>query len=263
MATYTIDSKAELLEFNTQSGKFNGIAYEDNVFNLTVDVDLVGETWVPIVGFNGYFNGQGFTVSNLTINNPSTDNQGFFGDIAATGKTDAALVKNLGLADVNIIGEDSVGAFAGRTLNMTAAKPVENCWATGSVSGREYVGGMVGLSNASHYLNCYVDVHVTGGKAGETKQDVGGFFGNVSGTSVTAYCFSKGEVTYIGIGDGSKVGGFIGGGGSTETACYWDTETSKQATSQGGEVGYTTANMKVQANYRNWDSNGSYALWAF
>jgi hypothetical protein len=41
-------------------------------------------------------------------------------------------------------------------------------------------------------------------------------------------------------------------GMSVFTSCYWDTETSGQATSAGG-TGKTTANMKKEATFVDWD----------
>ncbi|HPS02227.1 MAG TPA: GLUG motif-containing protein [Candidatus Sumerlaeota bacterium] len=52
------------------------------------------------------------------------------------------------------------------------------------------------------------------------------------------------------------MGGFIGNGNAINiTSCYWDVETSGQATSAGGAgaVGKTTAEMKRQASFAGWD----------
>ena len=83
MATYTIDSVSDLEDLASKTGKFEGVEWTDNYFNLTTDLDLKdsdplgdGSGWVPIglwgldTFFNGYFNGQGHVISNLTINRP-------------------------------------------------------------------------------------------------------------------------------------------------------------------------------------------------
>ena len=43
------------------------------------------------------------------------------------------------------------------------------------------------------------------------------------------------------------------GTGVVATAAYWDTETSGQATSQGGATGKTTAEMQTLATFADWD----------
>jgi hypothetical protein len=54
---------------------------------------------------------------------------------------------------------------------------------------------------------------------------------------------------------GSNIGGFNGllGVGSLITGCYWDTDTSGQATSDDGGTGKTTAQMKTKTTYSGWD----------
>ena len=84
---------------------------------------------------------------------------------------------------------------------------VSNSYSTGSVNGDEYVGGLVGF--------CDID-------------------GSVSNS------YSTGSVT-----GSSYVGGLVGcsEGENNVTNCFWDTETSGQATSDGG-TGKTTAAMQ-------------------
>ncbi len=88
-------------------------------YKLANDIDLSGEThWQPIgnydfgTDFNGTFDGNGYTIRNLTVNNPGYDG-GLFGSIAPGG-----VVKNLNLENVNVTGifansDYGYGAVAG------------------------------------------------------------------------------------------------------------------------------------------------------
>ena len=85
--------------------------------------------------YSGIFDGNGFTISNLTINRPYTDFVGLFG--AKSG-----VVKNVGLENSNIIGRDYVGGIAGINAGVTTA-----CYNIGgTVTGNQYVGGLAGAN---------------------------------------------------------------------------------------------------------------------
>jgi hypothetical protein len=152
---------------------------------------------------------------------------------------------------VSSIDYGEVGGFAGYVF----AGNISNCYSIGdatSLNGN--CGGFIGFIDAMMetvtITNCYSlgDASTSGGV-------VGGFIGNCMSFSMEPItitnCFSTGFMTGI-----SSTGGFIGEDMSMEpsliTSCYWDVETSGQATSVGG-TGKTTAEMMVQANYVSWD----------
>jgi len=270
MAAYTIDSVSDLEDLASKTGKFEGVPWKDNTFKLTVDLDLqnsdpLGDEsgWVPIGTawgdpFNGYFDGQGHIISNLTINRADADNQGLFGGIDPSfddgARTDNP-VRNLGLVNVSIVCSNGahLGGCVASTLHFNSDYPIKNCYVTGSISGGRQIGGLIGGANSTYVENCYADVHVTGSS---DYMELGGFCGQFTGSGIFANCYSIGEVTYTGGGDGSEVGGFIGyevEENCHEVDCFWDIETSKWATSQGDEVGKTTTEMKQEATFTNWD----------
>ena len=59
---------------------------------LAADIDLTGTEWTPIPNFAGTFDGNGKTITGLTINQSATDNLGLFASI-----DDVGTVKNLNL----------------------------------------------------------------------------------------------------------------------------------------------------------------------
>ena len=182
--------------------------------------------------FKRTYNGQGHKISNLYINRPDTDYIGLFG--AINGE-----VSNLGLVDADITGGSRVGGLCGYTYYGT----ITNCYSTGNVTGSNNVGGLCGCNNLGTITNCYSTGSVTGSRAG-------GLCGYTYYGTITN-CYSTGSV----LGNYS-IGGLCGINNSgTITNCYWDTETSGQSISSGGE-GRTTAEMTypyAENTYINWD----------
>src|SRR4029450_11103835 len=87
--------------------------------------------------FTGAFNGQGYTIANLTINRPTTDDVGLFGYVGAGGTG-----QDVGLRGAAVRGGNHVGALAG-----TNAGTITRSYATGVVNGTgSYIGGLVGYN---------------------------------------------------------------------------------------------------------------------
>ena len=117
-------------------------------------------------GFTGSFDGLGHTISNLTMAWPAElAYVGLFGN-AQPG----SIIKNVGLiaASVTVIGVSGFSQPANGTgaLVGTNQGSISNSYATGTVSGSSYVGGLVGnnygaLSNAS-ISNSHATVAVSG-----------------------------------------------------------------------------------------------------
>jgi hypothetical protein len=181
--------------------------------------------------FSGVFDGNGFIISNLTINKPYKDFIGLFGYIGISGK-----IRNLGLVDFNVInGDDYIGGLAG--INSGS---ITNCYATGKVSGTStdcyYIGGLVGANNLHGSItNCYATGEVSG--TGTYSGCIGGLVGYNVGSITNSYAVGPVKGT-------SYIGGLCGFNNSgTITNSFWDTETSGLNWSAGG-TGKTTAEMK-------------------
>ena len=87
------------------------------------------------------FEGNGYTISDLLINR-TTDNIGLFGVFAST-----TVVRNLKLTNVNVTGNDNVGALVGANASTSGGGRIDNCEAAGTVTGRSVVGGLVGKND--------------------------------------------------------------------------------------------------------------------
>ena len=229
---YQIGTVEDLVAF---AELVNGGEHNANAV-LTANIDMGGADWTPIAagacyyaavgpadvtsgGFAGFFNGQGYTISNLIIK-PSGEASGFFGVVTGS-------VKNLGLVNATFDSSSTyrAGAIVG-TITATdySVGRVENCYVVnskisnignvcGAVAGAVYGGTLINCYAANNEVVGYGDR--IGGIAGDTKNDRG-WAGTVinchtdhnrltsvvsgitenSQAGVTAERFQSGEIAY-------------------------------------------------------------------
>lgn len=196
-------------------------------FRQTGDISLAaysqGEGWVPIGSevqpFTGSFDGNECAVINMVINS-SSDFLGLFGVI------EMGELENISLINVDINGNDYIGALAGRADVFTE---ISNCYASGSISGNSYIGGLVGqimgdtsILQSAAYVEVRSEDSFAGGLIGmesegnislsyaegnvEGKTSVGGLIGaSMDTNSQVEYCRASGSVSGT-----TNVGGLIG-----------------------------------------------------
>jgi hypothetical protein len=234
--------------------------------------------------FTGEFDGRGHVVRGLTINRPQANAVGLFGWVGSGG-----VVRNLGLDGGSVTGGSAVGSLVGWSADGT----ITQCYAVGSVTGAAYVGGLVGRNVGGAVTQCYaagvvIGADSIGGLVGSSygtvtqcyaagvvtgQQRVGGLVGLNLNHDEVRQCYATGAVTgadYVGglvganygtaqqcyatgaVTGQQRVGGLAGGNGGTVTQCYWDTGTSGSTTSAGG-IGKSTAWMRQQSTYAQWD----------
>ena len=201
---YTVDNEKGLRNLaklvNSNGGK--------TLINITLtgDITLTGE-WTPMGNYEnrytGTFDGNGHTITGLTVNQKERGNVGLIGYLGSGGK-----VQNLTLENVNLNGNLYVGGVVGYSNNGT----VTACTASGSINGKEYVGGIVGSNYLGTVTACYNTSSTVNGS-----YLVGGVVGQNNKGIVTA-CYNASGSIY---GEGT-VGGVVGDNyTSTVTACYW------------------------------------------
>ena len=182
--------------------------------------------------FNAFFDGQGFTISNLIITNTESDNIGLFGSIGFLGQ-----VKNVNISNIQLAGKSDVGGLCG----TNAGGIIDKCSVTGFINGIRYnTGGVCGYNMGGDITNCHVSPTVIGyreiggicgsnawgqisscystGNVTGSDNYVGGLCGNNYYSSVISQCFASGNIT----GNGYHVGGLCGGNSSNCTIeeCY-------------------------------------------
>jgi filamentous hemagglutinin family protein len=169
-------------------------------YALAQDLDAGGITYgSALVGasginFNGRFAGLGHTISNLVISAGSTREVGLF---SISGGT----IRDLGLLGGSVSGGDRVGLLAG--MNMGS---ISNAYATGTVSGIDDVGGLVGYNANGSISNAYATGSVSG-----TGNSIGGLAGgNFNSTIDNAYATGSVLGTASVAGISYYIGGLVG-----------------------------------------------------
>ena len=164
------------------------------------------------------------------------------------GANNGALIHCYSTGEVS--GEQGVGGLVG-----TNSVAIANCYSSGIVSGDQKIGGLVGENE--HYgsvVNCYCTGDISG------QQNVAGFAAVNSGSVSNCYSISAVPVD-------EQIGGFVASNDGSVSNCFWDTDSSNQATSEGG-IGRRTNQMKNANTYSNagWDFvdeelNGTSEVW--
>jgi len=212
-------------------------------FILTADVNLAGVTLTPVgnssTWFTGVFDGNDNIISNAVINQPGSNYIGLFGYVAC------GQIRNLGIEDVNITGRNYVGGLVGWNNVGT----ITGCYASGSVSGTsDYVGGLVGWNWSGLLTACYATGSATG------RYSVGGLMGANHGTLIS--CYATGSV----IGTGNDAGGLVGNNRSGSlTSCYATGSVSGTSGYVGGLVGYNESGT-ITSCYASGSVSGDYAV---
>lgn len=205
----------------------------DGDYKLTANIDLTGKTQSPIgtsdkVPFTGTFDGDGHAITGIKIT--GTDYVGLF------GYANNATIENLTVSG-SVSGANNVGGIVGRARNATQIIGcTNNCTVTVTT---QYAGGIAGYSygasaSATVITDCVNNGDVTFTGSDTTKgQDFGGITG-IMRHAMVSNCTNTGTV----VGGAKNVGGIAGRtyGSATFMNCHNSGDVS--ALSQcGGIVG--------------------------
>ena len=235
--------------------------------NITLDknIDLTGKGWTPIGtsfdnSYKGTFDGGGHTITGLTV---TTNDQfvGLFGYLDKAGTVKNVVMEGIQITSNHVLMSGNTGGVVGYSWGT-----IENCSVSGSVSGTNCVGGVVGSQKAGSIIGCSSSAIVkgtryVGGVAGEkwgtmtacyatgnvtleinSPQDLsgGGVVGLNGGSTVLA-CYATGNVNSKGSNTGNvHIGGLFGDNYTVVTACYW-----KNNQEQG--IGYNKEGIVTEA----------------
>ena len=240
----------------------------DDSFDSGDDYYNGGDGWEPIGDgtntFNTTFNGNGHTISNLTVDRSTSHWGGLFGELGTS-----AVVRNLGLVDASVSamganqnnpGEHGVGALTGVNRGT-----IYHTYSTGSVTGegaQRHTGGLVGR-NFGYVLASYSSASVSGnydigglvgyndgsvlwtyatGRVRNNGFDGGGLVGDQSSDATLAYSYSTADVT-SGFGN-SNAGGLISGSNDgTIIQSYFDSGRSNRPSSD--SYSKTSFNLQI------------------
>ena len=240
--SYTVTSADGLMNV---AELVNGGKTDINI-TLDKDIDLTGKEWTPIgTGYSnkytGTFDGGGHTIKGLTV---TTNDQfvGLFGYLDKAGTVKNVVMEGIQITSNHVLMSGNTGGVVGYSWGT-----IENCSVSGSVSGTNCVGGVVGSQKAGSIIGCSSSAIVkgtryVGGVAGEkwgtmtacyatgnvtleinSPQDLsgGGVVGLNGGSTVLA-CYATGNVNSKGSNTGNvHIGGLFGDNYTVVTACYW------------------------------------------
>ena len=262
-----------------------GEKYADTYFELTEDIDLGGKEWTPvgetvadlIMGgheyfvFSGNFDGNGYTIKNLTI---GTETSPYSGDVCGLFGATSGTIEDVVLENVSInyvggnhssgygfrMGGALVGYSMGDIVNCTVIGLDMKAGSDGSYVALNSIGGLVGIQDGGTTVS---HSRVSGKIEESTKKgNVGGFVGTLAKGSSAKYCGADVSVEVTGNGRGIAVGGFVGiGNGVTidETLienCY-ATGNITGAEYAGGFVG-NISGLNISNCYAKGDVSNSF-----
>lgn len=228
--------------------KFTACVLGDDI--TLPDAPEGGSNWTPLSQFSGAFDGAGHTIGNMTIDDGSSYNVGFFGSLDVN-----ATVKNLNFANATV-NVRSQYANTGVIVGVVSNAGIVGCSLSGcTVNAPNNAGGIAGYATENvDIMGCSVDgcTVTTGGNAG----GIVGYsvvsnpdYGN---THITACRVSGGMVT-----GGINVGGIVGYNiqFSYVTACY-TTAGVKGGSTVGAFIGYNIES-DITAGYWLTDTQGN------
>ena len=225
--SYTVTSADGLMNI---AELVNGGKSDINI-TLGKNIDLTGKGWTPIgtnyeKRYKGTFDGRGHTIKGLTV---TTNDQfvGLFGYLDRAGTVKNVVMEGIQITSNHVLMSGNTGGVVGYSWGT-----IENCSVSGSVSGTNCVGGVVGGQQSSgSIIGCSSSATVKG------TRHVGGVVGEKWGT-MTA-CYATGNVTLeINSPLDLSGGGVVGlNGGSTVLACY--------ATGNVNSKGRSTGNVHI------------------
>ena len=240
--SYTVTSADGLINV---AELVNGGKTDINI-TLGKNIDLTGKGWTPIgtnyeKRYKGTFDGRGHTIKGLTV---TTNDQfvGLFGYLDKAGTVKNVVMEGIQITSNHVLMSGNTGGVVGYSWGT-----IENCSVSGSVSGTNCVGGVVGSQKAGSIIGCSSSAIVkgtryVGGVAGEkwgtmtacyatgdvtleidSQRDLsgGGVVGLNGGSTVLA-CYATGNVNSKGSNTGNvHIGGLFGDNYTVVTACYW------------------------------------------
>lgn len=241
----------------------------DEDYVLDGDIDCDGFDFTALGTYTGVFDGAGYAINNLVLNESGVNTQGLFTVL------DGADVKNLSITGASVLTNYEGGILAARAADSF----VYNVHVTGQIGSTAAVsttGGLIGRIERSNVYYSYAEVNVTGigilgGLVGEAQDgslitrsaaggsvsgvdNLGGLVGDLSDSQINnSYAFAS--VTGV----WGQVGGAIG---RTEGESIIDKIYAIGAVSSlddsfiGGLVGAASAETESSASYWNMQTTG-------
>lgn len=212
-------------------------------FKQVADIDLKGIDWSP-VDLQGGYDGNGHSVSNLSITESAAGNVGLFGTVTGTDASSRAYIKNLTIVGATISAgdnADAVGVVAGEVV----AGEVNNVHIVGaSISwDSEHASSIGGIAGSGTFQtlvsNCSLEsLNVTSAHAYQT----GGVLGKLGNTTHVSNC----AVTLT-ASTRNSLGGIVGAaGGVSADGSITNCHANVELTAQNGIGGIAGSSSRIR-----------------
>ncbi len=224
-------------------------------YRLDSDLDMTNVAWIPIENFSGELDGNGHTISNLTMIGTYTD-QSIYAGLFRT--INEAVIRDLNLVQISYIitiktdtnngYAGSVGGLAGNIENSR----IINVMVSGDISldnrsnGEAYVGLVTGYMSNSYIERVYTNGNLS------SSQYVGGLVGVMLNSTIMD---SYASTSFISTNEG-YAGGLVGHGYDDDIQNSYATGRNYQEWNYGGVSGYIyhSSLTNVFSNVKNKDN---------
>lgn len=204
-----INTLSQLQGIGANAGTLAGLY----VIGLDIDASSTATTaFNPIGGsattpFTGVLDGLGHRINQLTINKPAAEGVGLF------GYSNNATLRNIYLENASITGKNYVGGLVAVARSSEGSSYIVNNHVSGSVKGRNTVGGLIGF-NPNSFANTIINDNTTSA-AVSGYSNVGGLLGQTDENDASIYLNRNsvaGATQVVNIAAESKlnIGGLIG-----------------------------------------------------
>ena len=279
---YLIATAQDLVDFRDEVNASTKKSISMLCAKLTKDIDLsnLEGDWEPIgkatntykdyVAYGGTFDGDGHTISGLSIN-ATTAYQGLFGyvkggeikDLTVAGSVTTSTTSSAYAAGIvgygspvtieNCVNQATVtatkkGYIAGIVgYTSTTGSSISGCTNQGAVSGvGDYVGGIVGTANNTVIKNCINSAEIVDtGKPGGYSYCVGGIAGAINSSSSIERSGNTGKITST----LKRTGGVVGSAAGTVQSCFNTGDVTGIYSLGGIAGGCASSNTKITDCY--------------
>ena len=196
-----------------------GKTFEGITVVLANDIDLNNQEWTPIGsataehGFMGNFNGNGFAIKNLAINDIALDSDGYayaglFGVTEGVDEDNQNNIKNLVIENVNI---ETTGHIVAAAIAYPYYTEIENVTVKGNISitGGNYTAGVLAYTRRCVDAN-NLTIAGNNGSAVEGRNTVGGVISDIQTNGGLVANYSNFAASGLTIKATKAVGGISG-----------------------------------------------------
>lgn len=244
---------------NCQISTFTDLMNMGKTYNKATDYcvlqnDIIipaNTVWIPINGFTGKLDGQGFTIKGFNINKPSDNNLGLFGTITGTRALNVIL-QNIFFEAPSVIGNNRVGILVGSGTYVQ----LENIRITnGNLNGNSDAGGIAGRLNTGVIRKSKFEGDIIG-----NSNNIGGLTGSISLSSVITESFANVNLQTSGSNNGGLVG-YVKQSSVDNSYAIGQMQIQDDfaggliGTSYAGQISYSYANISIIQMRKNRDYN--------